>query len=96
MNEPRWRRVGQTPDYRFPLANERTFLAWIRTAMAILAGTIAMDQLTPQIAPTPMRIVLSSSRPQPSPPSSYRSKGNTSLMRGLGACTAREGRLSLT
>lgn len=58
MNEPRWRRVGHTPDYRFSLANERTFLAWIRTAMAILAGTIAMDQLTPQIAPPPVRIVL--------------------------------------
>lgn len=58
MNEPRWRRVGQMPDYRFSLANERTFLAWIRTAMAILAGTIAIDQLTPQIAPPLVRIVL--------------------------------------
>jgi putative membrane protein len=25
-------------DYRFSLANERTFLAWIRTAIALLAG----------------------------------------------------------
>ncbi|MDA3038125.1 MAG: DUF202 domain-containing protein [Actinomycetota bacterium] len=24
--------VGEHPDYRFTLANERTFLAWIRTA----------------------------------------------------------------
>lgn len=46
------------PDYRFSLANERTFLAWIRTAMAILAGTIAIDQLTPDIAPPPVRIGL--------------------------------------
>lgn len=46
------------PDYRFSLANERTFLAWIRTSMANLAGSIAIDQLTPQIAPTPIRIFL--------------------------------------
>jgi putative membrane protein len=58
LKEPQWRRQGQMPDYRFSLANERTFLAWIRTAMAILAGAIAVDQLTPQIAPTPVRIVL--------------------------------------
>ncbi|MFC8409705.1 DUF202 domain-containing protein [Arthrobacter sp. 1P04PC] len=56
--EPGWRREGQMPDYRFSLANERTFLAWIRTAMAILAGAIAIDQLTPQIAPQPVRVVL--------------------------------------
>jgi len=46
------------PDYRFSLANERTFLAWIRTSMAILAGAIAIDQLTPQIAPPLVRMVL--------------------------------------
>jgi putative membrane protein len=28
-------------DYRFSLANERTFLAWIRTALALIAGGIA-------------------------------------------------------
>ena len=27
-------------DYRFSLANERTFLAWIRTALALVAGGI--------------------------------------------------------
>ena len=30
-------RLGEAPDYRFSLANERTFLAWIRTALGFLA-----------------------------------------------------------
>jgi putative membrane protein len=29
---------GDEPDPRFSLANERTFLAWIRTTLALLAG----------------------------------------------------------
>lgn len=36
-------RQGQDPDYRFTLANERTFLAWIRTALAFLAGGVAIE-----------------------------------------------------
>ena len=35
---------GATPDYRFSLANERTFLAWIRTALALIGGGFAVDQ----------------------------------------------------
>ena len=35
------------PDYRFTLANERTFLAWIRTALALIAGGVAIAQLLP-------------------------------------------------
>ncbi|RAJ42348.1 putative membrane protein [Kitasatospora sp. SolWspMP-SS2h] len=46
-------------DYRFTLANERTFLAWIRTALALLAGAVGLDQLTPDLAPVPVRVVLS-------------------------------------
>ncbi len=34
---------GTTPDPRFSLANERTFLSWIRTALALLAGGIAVE-----------------------------------------------------
>jgi putative membrane protein len=41
--------VGQTPDYRFSLANERTFLAWIRTALALLAGGLACAQFLPPL-----------------------------------------------
>src|SRR5438552_3901781 len=29
------------PDYRFSLANERTYLAWIRTALALVAAGVA-------------------------------------------------------
>ena len=38
--------AGDTePDYRFTLANERTFLAWIRTSLGFLAGGVAVRQL---------------------------------------------------
>lgn len=40
---------GEEPDYRFTLANERTFLAWIRTSLALLAGGIAVVQLVPRL-----------------------------------------------
>lgn len=33
--------VGSDPDYRFTLANERTFLSWVRTALALSAGGLA-------------------------------------------------------
>ncbi len=58
MREPAWRRTGKTPDYRFSLANERTFLAWIRTSLALLAGSVAIDQLAPEFAPGAIRVVL--------------------------------------
>jgi putative membrane protein len=58
VREPDWRRTGKTPDYRFSLANERTFLAWIRTSLALLAGAVAIDQLAPNIAPQPVRLGL--------------------------------------
>lgn len=39
------RRHGSDPDYRFTLANERTFLAWIRTALALAAGGLGATAL---------------------------------------------------
>ena len=39
---------GIEPDYRFTLANERTFLAWVRTALALLAGAVALVHLVPE------------------------------------------------
>lgn len=36
---------GSEPDARFTLANERTFLAWVRTGLALLAGGVALEAL---------------------------------------------------
>jgi putative membrane protein len=44
-----WYRDGDEPDYRFTLANERTFLAWLRTGLALLAGAVALTQLAPAL-----------------------------------------------
>jgi len=38
---------GVEPDARFTFANERTFLAWIRTALALVAAGLAIVQLLP-------------------------------------------------
>lgn len=38
------------PDYRFTLANERTFLAWQRTALGLLAAAVAVVQFLPEMA----------------------------------------------
>lgn len=37
-------------DYRFTLANERTFLSWIRTSLALDAAGLAVIQLLPRLA----------------------------------------------
>jgi putative membrane protein len=42
--------AGSDLDYRFTLANERTFLAWFRTALALIAGGVAVVQLLPALA----------------------------------------------
>ncbi|GAA3826780.1 YidH family protein [Amycolatopsis tucumanensis] len=47
---PRWYEEGEEPDYRFTLANERTFLAWLRTALALIAGAVALAQLVPSFS----------------------------------------------
>jgi putative membrane protein len=39
------REVGTPPDPRFTFANERTFLAWNRTALALIGGGLAAGQL---------------------------------------------------
>jgi putative membrane protein len=39
--------IGEDPDVRFTYANERTFLAWNRTALALVATGVAATQLLP-------------------------------------------------
>lgn len=46
---------GEEPDPRFTLANERTFLAWIRTSLALLAGGIAIEAFTSGLFLEPVR-----------------------------------------
>ncbi|MFC6379498.1 YidH family protein [Tatumella terrea] len=54
----KWKKQGTPPDYRFSLANERTFLAWIRTALAFMAAAVGIDQLAPRLAPEFFRSAL--------------------------------------
>lgn len=47
MWNPRWWtdlvQEGAAPDPRMTFANERTFLAWIRTSLALIAGGLGID-----------------------------------------------------
>lgn len=40
------------PDIRFSLANERTFLAWVRTAIGLVAAGVAIFHLIDESWPT--------------------------------------------
>ncbi len=51
-------RGGAEPDPRFTLANERTFLAWIRTSLALMAGGIAVEAFTTDIFMPQLRTTL--------------------------------------
>lgn len=63
MERSRWSRRllsgGNEPDPRFTLANERTFLAWIRTSLALLAGGVAIEAFAGDIFILEIRKVLS-------------------------------------
>jgi putative membrane protein len=58
VREPKWRQDGDEPDYRFSLANERTFLAWVRTALALLAGGVVLEQFSTAIGPHWVVVIL--------------------------------------
>ncbi|HEY2312225.1 MAG TPA: DUF202 domain-containing protein [Streptosporangiaceae bacterium] len=45
--------VETEPDARFTMANERTFLAWSRTALAMVAAGLAIVQLLPPFPGVP-------------------------------------------
>jgi putative membrane protein len=59
MKRPSWQIEGTEPDYRFSLANERTFLAWIRTALAVLAGGILLHEFGARFRPPVLLIAIS-------------------------------------
>jgi putative membrane protein len=47
------REDGAEPDARFTFANERTFLAWNRTALALIVAGLAIAQLLPPFPGVP-------------------------------------------
>lgn len=49
---------GEEPDPRFTFANERTFLAWHRTALALIGGGLAVTQVLPPFDVTGGRRIL--------------------------------------
>ncbi len=58
LRRPPLHSIGTDPDYRFTLANERTFLAWLRTGLGLLAGAVALASLVSDLGPRPVRLAL--------------------------------------
>jgi putative membrane protein len=46
------------PDYRFSLANERTFLAWVRTSLALFAGGVGVIGVANHFSTSPGRAAI--------------------------------------
>ena len=57
-HEEDWRTIGVDPDERFSFANERTFLAWNRTALALVTAGLAITQLLPSFGVTGSRRII--------------------------------------
>jgi putative membrane protein len=43
--------LGEDPDPRFSLANERTYLAWVRTSLALIATGVGLETLATGLQP---------------------------------------------
>src|SRR5215472_16620238 len=52
-NAPQEGDHGIEPDARFTMANERTFLAWSRTSLALIVAGLGIAQLLPPFANVP-------------------------------------------
>lgn len=50
--------IEKEPDYRFTLANERTFLAWIRTSLGLVAGGVVVHQLVEPVESGAVRMLI--------------------------------------
>jgi putative membrane protein len=46
------------PDPRFTLANERTFLAWMRTSMGLTAGAVGLEAFASDTVGGALRLIL--------------------------------------
>ncbi|WP_084131564.1 YidH family protein [Parafrankia colletiae] len=49
---------GADPDPRFTLANERTFLAWLRSGIAFIAAGVGVDAVAPENIPATLSSIL--------------------------------------
>lgn len=50
LRKPPLQSLGSEPDVRFSYANERTFLAWNRTALALVAAGLGATSLLPEFS----------------------------------------------
>jgi putative membrane protein len=57
QRERRLEQIGTPPDPRFTWANERTFLAWNRTALALIAAGLAAAQFL-HFSPHGLRLIV--------------------------------------
>jgi putative membrane protein len=48
---------GEEPDPRFTLANERTLLAWIRTALALVGAGVVVDAVDLEVSDTVQHVL---------------------------------------
>lgn len=55
---PRALTDGEAPDERFTLANERTFLSWIRTSVGLVAAAVGLETFAPHVVASPVRTPL--------------------------------------
>ena len=55
---PKALRDGTDPDPRFTLANERTFLAWVRTSLGITAAAVALETFAGDVVAGGIRTTL--------------------------------------